>query len=78
MRVFHLNDSEIEFHNENLIHTSSSKDGRTFRTRSPSEKRSRTLVSPFMNDIFSSLDFAAKFDRSKKLSVEIGNDEKNA
>jgi len=30
-----------------------------------------------MNDIFSSLDFAAKLDRSKKLSVEIGNDEKN-
>ena len=31
-----------------------------------------------MNDIFSSLDFAAKLDRSKKLSVEIGNEEKNA
>jgi hypothetical protein len=31
-----------------------------------------------MNDIFSSLDFAAKLDRSKKVSVEIGNDEKNA
>jgi hypothetical protein len=31
-----------------------------------------------MNDIFSSLDFAAKLDRSRKLSVEIGNDEKNA
>ena len=78
MRVFHLNDSEIKFHIENTTRTSSSKDGRTFRTRSPSENRSRTPVSPFMNDIFSSLDFAAKFDRSKKLSVEMGNDEKNA
>jgi len=29
-----------------------------------------------MKDIFSSLDFAAKLDRSKKLRVEIGNDEK--
>jgi hypothetical protein len=31
-----------------------------------------------MNDIFSSLDFAAKLDRSKKLRVDIGNEEKNA
>jgi len=30
-----------------------------------------------MKDIFSSLDFAAKFDLSKKLRVEIDNDEKN-
>lgn len=30
-----------------------------------------------MKDIFSSLDFAAKLDLSKKLRVEIGNDEKN-
>jgi len=30
-----------------------------------------------MNDIFSSLDFAAKLDLSKKLRVEIGNEEKN-
>jgi hypothetical protein len=29
-----------------------------------------------MNDIFSSLDFAAKLDRSKKLRVEMGKDEK--
>jgi hypothetical protein len=77
VRVFHLEEIEVKFHIENLIRTSSSSDGRTFRTRSPSEKRSRTLVSPFINDIFSSLDFAAKLDRSKKLSVEIGNDEKN-
>ena len=78
MRVFHLDEIEVNFYNENLIHTSSSREGRIFRTRSPSEKRSRTAPSPFMNDIFSSLDFAAKLDRSKKLSVEIGNDEKNA
>ena len=30
-----------------------------------------------MNDIFSSLVFAAKLDLSKKLRVEIGNEEKN-
>jgi hypothetical protein len=75
--VFHLDEIEVKFDIENLIRTSSSRVGRIFRTRRPSEKRSRTLVSPFMNDIFSSLDFAAKLDRSKKLSVEIGSDEKN-
>lgn len=31
-----------------------------------------------MKDIFSSLDLAAKLDRSKKLRVEIGKDEKKA
>ena len=31
-----------------------------------------------MNDIFSSRDFEAKFDRSRKLRVEIGSEEKNA
>lgn len=31
-----------------------------------------------MKEIFSSRDFAAKFDRSRKLSVDIGSDEKNA
>lgn len=30
-----------------------------------------------MKDIFSSLVFEVKFDRSKKLSVEIGKEEKN-
>jgi hypothetical protein len=30
-----------------------------------------------MNDIFSSLVFEVKFDRSRKLSVEMGKDEKN-
>ena len=78
MRVFHLREGsgEVRFHCNILTRTSSSSEGRIFRTRSPSEKRSRTLVSPFINDIFSSLDFAAKLDRSKKLSVEIGKDEK--
>lgn len=56
--------------------TSSSNDGRIFRIRRPSEKRPRTLVNPFMKDIFSSLDLAAKLDRSKKLRVDIGKDEK--
>lgn len=46
--------------------------------RSPSENRSSTLVRPFIKEIFSSRDFAAKFDRSRKLSVDIGSDEKNA
>jgi len=46
--------------------------------RSPSEKRSNTLVSPFINDIFSSRDLAAKFERSKKFRVEIGREEKKA
>ena len=57
--------------------TSSSSDGRILRVRRPSEKRSSTLVSPFMNEIFSSRVFAAKFERSRKLSVDIGNEEKN-
>jgi hypothetical protein len=74
--IFHLEGDEIRFHTKNLICTSSSSVGRIFLTRSPSENRSRTAVSPFMKDIFSSLDFAAKLDLSKKLRVEIGNDEK--
>ena len=31
-----------------------------------------------MNEIFSSRDLAAKVDRSRKLSVEMGREEKNA
>ncbi len=44
--------------------------------RNPIENRSNTLVKPFIKDIFSSLVFAVKLDLSKKLRVEMGNDEK--
>ena len=37
---------------------------------------SKTPVRPFMKDIFSSLVLAAKLVRSRKLSVDIGNEEK--
>jgi hypothetical protein len=57
--------------------TSSSSVGNIFRVRRLSENLSKTLISPFMNDIFSSLVFEVKFDRSKKLRVEIGREEKN-
>ena len=57
--------------------TSSRRDGKTFLTLSPSENLSRTLVKPFMNEIFSSRLFAAKLDLSRKLRVDIGSDEKN-
>lgn len=57
-------------------HTSSSSDGNIFRILKPSENLLKTLVRPFMKDIFSSRVFAVKFDRSKKLSVEIGSEEK--
>jgi hypothetical protein len=57
--------------------TSSSSDGNIFRILKPSENLPRTLVNPFMNDIFSSRVFAVKFDRSRKFSVEIGSEEKN-
>jgi hypothetical protein len=59
-------------------YTSSRREGRILRIRKPSEKRSSTFVSPFIKEIFSSLDFVAKFERSRKFSVDIGNDEKNA
>ena len=57
--------------------TSSSSDGRILRIRRPSENRPSTPVSPFMNEIFSSRVFAAKFERSRKLSVDMGSEEKN-
>lgn len=56
--------------------TSSTSEGKIFRVRNPSENRSRTLVRPFMKVIFSSRDFDAKFDRSRKLSVDMDRDEK--
>jgi hypothetical protein len=57
--------------------TSSNNDGRILRTRNPSENLLSTLVRPFMKEIFSSLDLAAKFDLSKKFKVDMGSDEKN-
>lgn len=57
---------------------SSKREGRIFLVLRPSENLSRTETSPFMKDIFSSLDFVAKLERSRKLSVEIGSDEKKA
>lgn len=59
------------------ILTSSRREGRILRVRRPSENLSRTLVRPFINEIFSSRVFAAKFERSRKLSVDTTNDEKN-
>jgi hypothetical protein len=57
--------------------TSPSRVGKILRVRRPSENLSKTLTSPFMNDIFSSLVFDVKFDLSKKLRVEMGKEEKN-
>lgn len=57
--------------------TSSTRDGKIFRVLKPSENLSKTPVRPFMNDIFSSLVFDVKLERSRKLRVEIGSDEKN-
>ena len=59
------------------MRTSSTSEGRIFRVFRPSEKRSRTLVRPFMKEIFSSRVFEAKVDLSRKFKVEIDNDEKN-
>lgn len=56
--------------------TSSNNDGRILRVLNPSENLSNTPVRPFMNDIFSSLVFEVKLERSRKFSVEIGSDEK--
>jgi len=56
--------------------TSSTRDGKIFRVRSPSENLSRTPVSPFMKEIFSSRVFAVKLERSRKFKVEMGSEEK--
>lgn len=56
--------------------TSSSNEGRIFLVRNPSENLSKTLVNPFMKEIFSSRVFEVKLERSKKLSVDMGRDEK--
>lgn len=55
---------------------SSRREGSIFLILNPSENLSRTPVSPFMKDIFSSRDLAVKFDRSRKFRVEMGSDEK--
>lgn len=56
--------------------TSSTRDGKIFRVRSPSENLSKTPVSPFMKEIFSSRVFAVKLERSRKFKVEMGSEEK--
>lgn len=60
-----------------IMPTSSSKLGRIFRARKPSENRSNTLARPFMKAIFSSRGLEAKVDRSRKLRVEIESELKN-
>lgn len=57
--------------------TSSTSDGNILRVRRPSENFGRTPDRPFIKAIFSSRDLDAKVDRSKKLRVEIGKEEKN-
>lgn len=59
-----------------MVLTSSRSEGRIFLVCRPSENRFRTPVKPFMNEIFSSLVFAVKLERSRKLSVDIGREEK--
>jgi hypothetical protein len=57
--------------------TSSNRDGRIFLVRSCSENLSKTVVNPFINDIFSSRVLEVKFERSRKFRVDIGKEEKN-
>ena len=52
------------------------RDGKILRVRSPSENLSKTPVSPFINEIFSSRVFAVKLERSRKFKVEMGREEK--
>lgn len=56
--------------------TSSSSEGKILRVRKPSENLSKTPVNPFIKETFSSRVFAVKFERSRKLRVEIGSEEK--
>lgn len=56
--------------------TSSNSDGKIFLVLNPSENFPKTLVKPFINEIFSSRVLAVKLERSKKFKVEIGNEEK--
>ncbi len=57
--------------------TSSRREGNIFLDLRPSENLSKTLVRPFMKDIFSSRVLAVKLERSRKFKVEIGREEKN-
>lgn len=58
------------------MHTSSRSEGKILRVCKLSENRFSTPAKPFINEIFSSLDFVVKFERSRKLSVDIGSEEK--
>lgn len=80
MSILHLCRAVVIVENEiasKCALTSSTRDGKIFRVRSPSENLSKTPANPFMNEIFSSLVFEVKFERSKKFSVDIGREEKN-
>lgn len=77
MGIFHLHHTLAKSICKADLHTSSTSEGRILRLLRPSENLSRTLVKPFMNEIFSSRDFAVKFDRSRKFKVDIGSEEKN-
>ena len=68
---------QIDRLSELMVLTSSRRDGRIFRIRRPSENLSKTLVNPFMNEIFSSRVLEVKLERSRKFKVEIGSEEKN-
>ena len=56
--------------------TSSNRDGKIFLVRSCSENLSKTVVNPFINEIFSSRVLEVKFERSRKFRVDIGKEEK--
>ena len=64
-----LNDGQAK-----AAHTSSSSAPSIFRSLNPLENRGRTPVKPFINAIFSSRDFEAKLERSRKLRVLIGSE----
>ena len=57
--------------------TSSNSDGRIFRVCNPLVNLLKTPANPFIKDIFSSLVLDVKFERSRKLRVEMGREEKN-
>jgi hypothetical protein len=59
------------------IPTSSNRAVNIFLSLRPLENLSKTPVNPFMNAIFSSRGLEAKFERSRKLRVEIGSELKN-
>jgi hypothetical protein len=57
--------------------TSSNRAPNIFRSLKPLLNLGKTPPRPFMNAIFSSRGLLAKFDLSKKFSVDIGSELKN-